>query len=359
VQTGRTVTGTRTTGGRTVTGTRTTGGRTVTGTRTTGGRTVTGTRTTGGRVTGTTRGPGRVGTGPGTRGPTRVGVTPGTRGPTRIGSTPGTRGPGRIGTGPRSPGRVTTGPGGRGPGGTTRVRNPGRVTVGPGVRTTGRVVGIRGPTRVVVVRAPRRVWIGNTWRTFVPLAALTGVYLGSTYYAPYGYAAVSRPACRGITEDGCTLQWQDVPLDDGGSDLQCVQYCPPTMVGAAPPPAMATPVPPRVVPAPATVGSVPMAPVAAADADAQADAQVQGCAMTVFAEANFSGISSPVQEDEPKLSEVGWQNEIGSIQIQSGTWEFFADEEYTGDAMRMKPGQYENLGPQWAKRIGSFMCISP
>jgi len=79
----------------------------------------------------------------------------------------------------------------------------------------------------------------------------------------------------------------------------------------------------------------------------------------VFAEANFGGLSSPVQEDEPNLSEVGWQNEIGSIQIQSGTWEFFADEEYAGDAMRMKPGQYGNLGPQWTKRIGSFMCIAP
>jgi len=349
--TGRTATGTRT-GGRTATGTRTTG-RTATGTRT-GGRTATGTRT-GGRTATGTRGPGGR-TATGTRGPGGRTAT-GTRGPGGRTAT-GTRGPGRIGTGPRGPGRVGTGPG-RGPGRIgTGPRGPGRVGMGPG-RGPDRIGHRYGSRHVYAVRGPRRIWMGDAWRTFVPLAALTGIYVGATYFEPDGYVAAAQPACSGISEDGCTLRWQEVPLEGGGSDMQCVQYCGPR-IGSARAPVVAAPVSPPIVAAPpATVGSVPVSPAPTAADDMAQAPQVPGCAMTVFADANFGGISSPVQEDEPKLSEVGWQNEIGSLQIQSGTWEFFSDEDYTGDAMRMKPGQYGNLGPQWNKRIGSFMCIAP
>jgi len=45
--------------------------------------------------------------------------------------------------------------------------------------------------------------------------------------------------------------------------------------------------------------------------------------------------------------------------VQSGTWEFYADENYGGASMRLAPGTYPNLAPEWTKRIGSFQCVEP
>jgi hypothetical protein len=44
--------------------------------------------------------------------------------------------------------------------------------------------------------------------------------------------------------------------------------------------------------------------------------------------------------------------------IKGGTWDFFPDLEYRGaPPLRLVPGSYPLLEPQWNKRIGSFMCV--
>ena len=43
--------------------------------------------------------------------------------------------------------------------------------------------------------------------------------------------------------------------------------------------------------------------------------------------------------------------------MKAGTWDFFTGEEFSGDNMRLPPGPYPDLGPQWTKKIGSFMCV--
>ena len=40
-------------------------------------------------------------------------------------------------------------------------------------------------------------------------------------------------------------------------------------------------------------------------------------------------------------------------------WEFYADENFGGASMRLTPGTYPNLAPEWTKRIGSFQCVEP
>ena len=60
---------------------------------------------------------------------------------------------------------------------------------------------------------------------FVAASVLPGLYLGSDYYAAQGYIAVAQPACFGRTAEGCLLRWQQVPLESGGTDVQCVQLC--------------------------------------------------------------------------------------------------------------------------------------
>jgi len=59
------------------------------------------------------------------------------------------------------------------------------------------------------------------------------------------------------------------------------------------------------------------------------------------------------------LSESGWQNEISSIQVQSGTWDFFTADNYGGNTMRLTAGTYPTLTPDWDKKINSFMCVEP
>ena len=64
------------------------------------------------------------------------------------------------------------------------------------------------------------------------------------------------------------------------------------------------------------------------------------------------------RDNQPRLDQSGWQNQIASIMVKSGTWDFFPDLEYHGGPpLRLAPGSYAILEPNWTKRIGSFMCV--
>jgi hypothetical protein len=313
---GRTFSSGRTTG-RTFSSGRTTG-RSFSSGRTTG-RTVHGGRTTtrtvhGGSTTGRTVHGGST---------TRTGLTSRTGLSTRGGLT---KGPGSIGRGPgHGPTSLTSRTLGHGPG--SIGRGPGH---GPGFASIHN-------RQVHVFRDRRWTWWRGSWRVWAPITALAGLYVGSDYLWPDGYVALAQPACSGVTENGCTLRWQSVPFEGGDGDVQCVQYCP--RVGVVPP------IPPSAM---AAVGPVPaVTPGPAAGS----------CDLTIFSEPNFAGVSAPSSENQPRLVDVGWKNEIASLQIKGGTWDFFSDDEFNGEAMRLSPGPYDNLGDKWTKRIGSFMCI--
>jgi hypothetical protein len=219
-----------------------------------------------------------------------------------------------------------------------RPNGPTNVHLGPG---PGGLGGMRPNFPVItahnrffpIARGQRFVWWGGYRRTFVPLAVLGMVLIGGSYWYPDGYVSVAQPLCTGFTPDGCQLTWRNVDFEDGGGVPQCVQYCP--QVG--PPPARVAELPPPPPPAPAN-GS---------------------CEMTIFADPNFGGLSAPTAENQATLSQAGWLNEISSVQVQSGTWEFYADENFGGASMRLTPGTYPNLAPEWTKRIGSFQCVEP
>src|SRR5436190_2193370 len=179
---------------------------------------------------------------------------------------------------------------------------------------------------------PKKIWWGGGWKTFVPFAALGVVAIGGAYYYPDAYLTVARPYCAGVTPDGCRLNWQQVGFEDGGSEWQCVQFCPR----------------PGLPPPPRTVALVAPPPLA------------QGtCEISIYSEPNFGGTNATATDEQPTLSEIGWQNQIASVQVKSGTWDFFSDQQFTGETMRLAPGSYADLGPQWTKRAGSFMCVQP
>lgn len=180
---------------------------------------------------------------------------------------------------------------------------------------------------------PKKIWWGNKWKWFVPVSALGVVVLGGAYYYPYGYLAVSRPYCEGITPDGCRLNWQRVDFEDGDSEWQCVQFC--RRPGNPPPPRTVALVAPPPVP------------------------QGGACQISIYSEPNFGGVNATASEEQPRLAENGWQNQVASVKVAAGTWDFFTDPEFTGETMRLAPGDYPTLAPEWSKKAGSFMCVQP
>lgn len=68
---------------------------------------------------------------------------------------------------------------------------------------------------------------GRFARRLVPLATLSTIYIGNRYYYPYRYMPYDGPVCTGVTENGCELQWLEVPTESGGDTAwQCVEFCP-------------------------------------------------------------------------------------------------------------------------------------
>jgi hypothetical protein len=178
----------------------------------------------------------------------------------------------------------------------------------------------------------KAIWFHGHRHFFVPVALLGVILLGDSYWYPDGYVSMDGPACTGYTADGCELEWRMVDFEDEGSAPQCVQYCP----QAGPPPQQVATLPP---PPPLT--------------------QSGACQATIFSEPNFGGNSAPTGDSQPMLSSTGWRNEIASITVAAGTWDFFADENFGGESLRLTPGTYSRLAPEWTRHIGSFMCVEP
>jgi hypothetical protein len=178
----------------------------------------------------------------------------------------------------------------------------------------------------------KAVWFHGQRHAFVPAAVLGAILLGDSYWYPDGYVSMDGPARTGYTAEGCQLEWRMVDFEDGGGAPQCVQYCP----QAGPPPQRVATLPP---PPPLTPGGA--------------------CQTTIYSEPNFSGNSAPTGDSQPILSSTGWRNEIASIVVAAGTWDFFADENFDGESLRLSRGTYPRLAPEWTRHIGSFMCVEP
>ncbi len=310
-----------------------TGKKVGTGTGTgTGKKVGTGTGTGTGKKVGTGAGTGtgtgkKVGTGTGTGTGKKLGTGPGTGTGKKVGTGTGTGTGKKLGTGPGTGKKVGTGPG-TGKLGKNINKNINKNNVNKNFNKNVHV-------NIVVNRGPNRFWRNNRWVTFVGIGTLAAITFNSAFYDPDGYVAIARPYCSGVTVNGCRLNWQSVALDDGSEDVQCVQYCP-RRVGS----------------------TIPIAPVAAVAVAAPAQAR-GSCETVIYSEPNLKGESAPTDEDQPKLSEVGWQGEISSIEVKSGTWDFYPGEDYAGAAMRLAPGSYNQLAPEWTKKIGSFQCVNP
>jgi hypothetical protein len=183
-----------------------------------------------------------------------------------------------------------------------------------------------------LLKGPKFLWLAGRRHFFVPVGLLGVTLIGGSYWYPDGYVSIAGPLCTGFTPDGCQLEWRMVSFEDGGEAAQCVQYC--QQAGPPPPQVVTLPPPPELV-------------------------QDGVCQVTIYENPQFAGLAAPTTANQPILSDTGWKDEIASVQVQSGTWDFFSAENFGGETIRMAPGSYPMLTPEWNKRIGSFMCIEP
>jgi hypothetical protein len=115
---------------------------------------------------------------------------------------------------------------------TTLPKTAAPKTVGPtrlGLRTVGKSstgkATIRG-RNYTVWRGTHRVRHDGRWATLAAISTLSIFVLGGASYYPYAYVSATGPYCDGITEDGCVLEWQEIPTLEGPRVYQCVAYCP-------------------------------------------------------------------------------------------------------------------------------------
>jgi len=64
-------------------------------------------------------------------------------------------------------------------------------------------------------------------RRHIPIRLLAPLFLAGAYYYPYRYMPYEGPVCGGVSDNGCQLQWTEVPLEDSDeTSWQCVEFCP-------------------------------------------------------------------------------------------------------------------------------------
>jgi hypothetical protein len=131
----------------------------------------------------------------------------------------------------RAPPRIATPPARTAPVIRRATRAPNRIGGSPAEERRGFT--IRDASRATIAGRNFSVWHdshrvrrGGHWRTLVALSTLAIITFGSAPYYPYAYIDVPTPYCRGLTEDGCRLQWQEVPTLEGPTVYECVAYCP-------------------------------------------------------------------------------------------------------------------------------------
>jgi hypothetical protein len=92
---------------------------------------------------------------------------------------------------------------------------------------------------------------------------------------------------------------------------------------------------------------------------AQYGQAVIGCEIAVYWHDDFQGDVLRTTHDLQRLT-GGWNDQISSIVVASGIWEFFEHDEFGGQVLKLSPGRYPRLGDRgWNDRISSFRCIEP
>jgi hypothetical protein len=66
--------------------------------------------------------------------------------------------------------------------------------------------------------------------------------------------------------------------------------------------------------------------------------------ITLFTYGGSAGRQVTLSNDKPDLSQLGLNNKVSSITVQSGIWQVCTAVSYKGYCVRLRPGYYGNLG---------------
>ena len=86
-----------------------------------------------------------------------------------------------------------------------------------------------------------------------------------------------------------------------------------------------------------------------------APAARRGCLVSVYDERDFDGNVWTTSADQPDLGDK-WSNRITSVQVISGTWDFFLEPKYQNEMLTLENGTYSYVGDDWKDQINSFRC---
>jgi hypothetical protein len=87
-------------------------------------------------------------------------------------------------------------------------------------------------------------------------------------------------------------------------------------------------------------------------------AQRGGCDVIVYWDADFLGEARRITRSLPFVGRH-WNDQISSIRVIAGVWEFYWDANYRGEVMIKEPGAYRYVGDHWNDQISSMRCIRP
>ena len=74
---------------------------------------------------------------------------------------------------------------------------------------------------------------------------------------------------------------------------------------------------------------------------------------TVFKQPRFAGAQLTLRRDAANLAGAGFQDQISSIVVRSGRWQFCAQPDFNGDCIVLGPGRYAELAQDMNHRIES------
>jgi hypothetical protein len=87
-----------------------------------------------------------------------------------------------------------------------------------------------------------------------------------------------------------------------------------------------------------------------------ARAQLPGCDVTIYQHAQFAGAARRFTGDVPWVGDA-WNDQVSSIVIAAGVWQFFQHARYEGAVLTLHPGAVGYVGDRWNDQISSFRCV--
>ncbi|HLY95941.1 MAG TPA: beta/gamma crystallin-related protein, partial [Sideroxyarcus sp.] len=86
---------------------------------------------------------------------------------------------------------------------------------------------------------------------------------------------------------------------------------------------------------------------------AAASALARAAEVTVFKQPEFTGDKLTLRRDTNNLSGAGFQDQISSVVVHSGRWQFCSQPDFNGDCVTLGPGEYPQLARSMNHRIES------